>query len=78
MHTADYFVFRYRECGWIECKPAQELSRLVEKQPNPYVLDEEGIWRCPPGEAFATKYGLIYQVWSSDNINWAAQENALF
>src|SRR6266702_5287988 len=78
MHTADYFVFRYRECGWIECKPAQDLSRLVEKQPNRYVLDEEGIWRCPPGEAFAAKYGLSYQVWSSDNINWAVQENALF
>ncbi len=78
MHTADYFVFRYQECGWIECKPAQELSRLVEKQPHRYVLDEKGIWRCPPGEAFAAKYGLTYQVWSSDNINWAAQENALF
>jgi hypothetical protein len=31
MHTADYFVFRQRACGWIECKPAQELSRLLEK-----------------------------------------------
>jgi len=78
MHTADYFVFRYQACGWIECKPAQELSRLVEKQPHRYKLDEQGVWRCPPGEAFATKYGLTYQVWSSDQINWAAQENALF
>jgi len=78
MHTADYFVFRYQACGWIECKPAQELSRLVEKQPHRYKLDEQGVWRCPPGEAFAAKYGLSYQVWSSDQINWAAQENALF
>ncbi len=50
----------------------------AEKQPNRYVRDEQGMWRCPPGEAFAAKYGLTYQVWSSDNINWAAQENALF
>ena len=78
MHTADYFVFRYQSCGWIECKPAQELSRLLEKQPNRYVQDLQGVWRCPPGEAFAAKYGLTYQVWSSDNINWATQENALF
>jgi putative transposase len=78
MHTADYFVFRYQTCGWIECKPAQELSRLVEKQPHRYKLDGQGVWRCPPGEAFAAKYGLTYQVWSSDQINWAAQENALF
>src|SRR5713226_6747995 len=78
MHTADYFVFRYQSCGWIECKPAQELSRLVEKQPNRYVQDSQGLWRCPPGEAFAAKYGLTYQVWSSDTINWSTQENALF
>src|SRR5260370_670064 len=78
MHTADYFVFRYRSCGWVECKPAQELSRLVEKQPNRYVQDSQGVWRCPLGEAFVAKYGLTYQVWSSDNINWATQENALF
>src|SRR6266852_551334 len=78
MHTADYFVFRYRSCGWIECKPARELSRLVEKQPNRYVLDEQGMWRCPPGEAFAAKYGLTYQVWSSEQIKWAIQENSLF
>src|SRR5713226_309274 len=78
MHTADYFVFRYRSCGWVECKPAQEFSRLVEKQPNRYVQDSQGVWRCPPGEAFAAKYGLTYQVWSSDTINWSTQENALF
>src|SRR6266571_1071262 len=78
MHTADYFVFRYRECGWVECKPAQELLKQAEKRPNRYRLDEHGVWRCPPGEAFAAKYGLTYQVWSSDQINWAVQENSLF
>src|SRR6266704_2749055 len=78
MHTADYFVFRYRECGWVECKPAQELLKQAEKRPNRYSLDEHGVWRCPPGEAFAAKYGLTYQVWSSDQINWAVQENSLF
>ena len=78
MHTADYFVFRYRECGWVECKPAQELLKQAEKRPNRYRLDEHGVWRCPPGEAFAAKYGLTYQVWSSDQINWAVQDNSLF
>ena len=78
LHTPDYFIFGYQECGWIECKPTQELVRQAETRPNRYILDEQGIWRCPPGEAFATPYGLTYRVWSSDEANWAAQDNALF
>src|SRR6266852_5987290 len=52
LHTPDYFVFRYQTCGWIECKPAQELVKLAEKRPHRYIL-ENGMWRCPPGEEFA-------------------------
>ena len=32
----------------------------------------------PPGEEFAAKYGLTYRVWSSDEINWAIQDNTLY
>lgn len=78
MHTTDYFVFGVKECGWIECKPTQELVKQAESRPNRYVLDTGDTWRCPPGEAFAAKYGLTYRVWSSDQINWAAQENWLY
>ena len=78
LHTADYFVFGSEECGWIECKPTQELVKQAEKRPNRYVLDESGTWRCPPGEAFAATYGLTYRVWTSDQINWATQENWLY
>src|SRR5229473_1412583 len=78
MHTADYFVFGVKECGWIECKPTQELVKQAESRPNRYVLDDGDTWRCPPGEAFAAKYGLTYRVWTSDQINWAAQENWLY
>lgn len=74
-HTPDYFVFRYGSAGWEECKPEQELVRQTQQRPNRYRLDEEGRWRCPPGETYAAKYGLTYRVWSSDEINWAAQSN---
>jgi putative transposase len=77
LHTADYFIFGYQECGWIECKPAQELVKQAERRPHRYVLDN-GLWRCPPGETFAAKYGLTYRVWSSEEINWAAQDNWLY
>jgi putative transposase len=78
MHTADYFIFGREECGWIECKPIEELLRLEKTRPNRFVRDELGVWRCPPGETFAATYGLTYRVWSSDQINWIAQDNALY
>lgn len=78
LHTADYFVFRYHSAGWVECKPTQELERQAEARPHRYHQDEQGIWRCPPGEAYAAPYGLTYQVYASDAINWVAQSNWQF
>ena len=54
------------------------MIRLAQDSPNRYVLDDHGHWRCPPGEAFAAKYGLTYRVRASDQINWAAQDNWLY
>jgi putative transposase len=78
LHTADYFVFRYRSAGWEECKSVEKLKPFVQQHSTRYVLDELGQWRCPPGEAFAAKYGLTYRVRASDQINWAAQDNWLY
>ena len=78
LHTADYFVFRSHSAGYEECKPVEKLIQLAQTHPNRYVLDEHGRFRCPPGEAFAAKYGLTYRVRTSDQINWAAQENWLY
>jgi len=78
MHTADYFVFGREECGWIECKPTEELLKQEKTRPNRFVRDEQGIWHCPPGETFAATSGLTYRVWSSDQINWIAQDNAIY
>jgi len=78
MHTADYFIFGREECGWIECKPLEELLKQAKIRPNRFIQDEQGIWHCPPGETFAATYGLTYRVWSSDQINWIAQDNAIY
>jgi putative transposase len=78
MHTADYFVFGIQECGWIECKPTEELLKQAETRPNRYIQDEHGRWHCPPGETFAAHYGLTYRVWSSEQINWVVQDNAIY
>src|SRR6266571_4373382 len=78
VHTPDYFLFRASSAEWVECKSSQELVKQAEARPNRYRLDERGTWRCPPGEAYAAKYGLTYRVWASDQVNWAAQDNALY
>ncbi len=78
MHTADYFIFGREECGWIECKPTEELLKQEKTRPNRFVRDQQGTWHCPPGETFAATYGLTYRVWSSDQINWVAQDNAIY
>src|SRR5947209_14428015 len=78
LHTADYFVFRSASAGWEECKPVEKLMQFAQQGSKRYVLDEKGQWRCPPGEAFAAKYGLTYRVRASDQINWAAQDNWLY
>src|SRR5260370_21705615 len=78
LHTADYFVFRYESAGWEECKPVEKLKQCVQQHSTRYVLDEQGQWRCPPGEAFAAQYGLTYRVRASDQINSAPQDNSLY
>lgn len=78
LHTADYFVFRYHAAGWEECKPTQELITQARVRPNRYRRDEDGAWRCPPGEEFAARLGLTYRVRASDQINWIAQSNWQF
>src|SRR5260370_37679476 len=74
LHTPDYFLFRAGGAEWIECKSSQELVKQAEARPNRYRLDERGIWHCPPGEAYAAKYGLTYRVLASDQVNWCAKE----
>lgn len=77
-HTPDFFVIRTDAVAWVECKPEAELIRLAEEMPHRYRCDDEGQWRCPPGERYAQPYGLAYQVWSSAAIDWSFQRNIRF
>ena len=42
LHTPDYFIFGYQECGWIECKPTQELVKQAKTRPNRYMSRRTG------------------------------------
>lgn len=77
-HTPDFFVIRRDRAGWEECKKEDELVRLEAKSPKRYQRDEQGRWRCPPGESFASQSGLYYSIRSSSEINWTLQRNLNF
>jgi transposase InsO family protein len=77
-HTPDFFVIRAETAGWEECKTEDQLVRLASKNPNRYFLCSDGSWQCPPGETYATPFGLYYRVRSSQEINWTYQRNIEF
>jgi len=68
-HTPDFFVLRVDGAGWEEWKPQEKLVELAESMPNRYQRNEQGHWRCPPGEKYAALYGLSYSVCSSAELN---------
>lgn len=67
IHTPDFFVIRKEGANWVECKMEDELITLSEQQPFRYCRDENGVWRCPPGEDYAAQLGFSYKVRSSFN-----------
>jgi putative transposase len=77
-HTPDFFVLRNDSAGWEECKTEEDAVKLQEKSPNRYLLQENGDWRCPPGERYAEEFGLYYRIRSSKDIDWNKQRNLQF
>ncbi|BCM24152.1 Mu transposase C-terminal domain-containing protein [Methyloradius palustris] len=78
LHTPDYFILADGYTGWIECKSEEHLIRLAESHPERYTKDEQGNWRCPPGEAYASSLGLGYKLRSSEENDWTLLRNLIF
>ncbi|NUH86389.1 TnsA endonuclease N-terminal domain-containing protein [Bacillus firmus] len=77
-YTADFFVIEKDWIGWEEWKKEEELVRLNKASPERYLQDENGVWRCPPAEEYAKKWGLDFRVRTSKEINWKLQNNLRF
>ncbi len=78
LHTPDFFVLRAGSAGWEEWKAEERLHELAEEAPNRYQLDEQGKFRCPPGERAAAEYGLLYRVRSSAELHPVYVRNLRF
>lgn len=59
-------------------KKISQLRLRISENPNRYWKDEYGVWRCPPGEAYAEPFGLFYRLRPSSGINWTYQRNINF
>ncbi|KRE73918.1 TnsA endonuclease N-terminal domain-containing protein [Paenibacillus sp. Soil750] len=77
LYTADFFVIEDDWIGWEEWKHEKDLLQLAIKYPTRYVLDE-GIWRCPPAEEYAKKFGLSFRVRTDREIDVTYQRNMIF
>jgi len=77
-HTPDFFVLRADTAGWEECKTDQDLPQLAEKAPARYCRNAEGMWHCPPGEAYASSLGLYYKIRSASHSNPILQRNICY
>jgi putative transposase len=77
-HTPDFFVLYSDGAVWEEWKPEEKLIELTESMPNRYQRDEQGHWRCSPGEEYAERYGLSYKVRSTADLHPVYVRNLQF
>ncbi|MEM6401099.1 MAG: DDE-type integrase/transposase/recombinase [Cyanobacteria bacterium P01_D01_bin.116] len=68
-HTPDFFVIKTDGAFWEEFKTTEELIKQSKEKPGRYIHSDSLSFRCPPGENYASKYGLQYHVCSNADIN---------
>ena len=68
-HTVDFLIITKDGIFFVECKTESELIKQEEANPGRYYRDENGQWRCPPGETAAAEYGLGYRVHSAASVD---------
>jgi putative transposase len=78
IYTADFFVIEEDWIGWEEWKPEKDLLQLAISSPERYLLDDNGIWRCPPAEKYAARFGLSIRIKTDRDINETYQRNITF
>jgi putative transposase len=77
-HTPDFLVLHTDRAVLEEWKPEDRLRELSVSQPQRYQHDDQGRWRCPPGEEAASRLGLRYRVRSSAELSATYIRNLIF
>ncbi|MCC5668233.1 hypothetical protein LC653_31320 [Nostoc sp. CHAB 5784] len=71
-------MLRHDGACWEEWKTVNELEKLAQKYPGRYQKTASGHWRCPPGEAHASQFGLKYCVRTDAELNPIFTQNLMF
>jgi putative transposase len=77
VHTPDFFVNRGLRLAGRSARQNSNCTACQKTSPKSYCWDQ-GSWRCPPGEAYACRFGMYYRVRSWAEINWVRQRNLQF
>lgn len=54
------------------------MKNLASKSPTRYCKRDDGQWWMPPGEKYASQFGLLFRLFSDAEIGWVLQRNFTF
>lgn len=78
-HTTPDFAVAEAECAYfVEAKTEEDMRKLAEEKPNRYVRQQDGSWRCPPGEEAAAKFGMGYRIVVADRLSSELTRNIIY
>ncbi|WP_164976294.1 Mu transposase C-terminal domain-containing protein [Oleiharenicola lentus] len=77
--TTPDFAVAEAECAYfVEAKTEEDLRKLAEEKPNRYVRQQDGSWRCPPGEEAAAGFGMGYRIVVADLLSSELTRNIIY
>lgn len=76
--TPDYLSIEAAGAVVHEVKATNTLRRYLVERPGLFVENEDGTWSCPSADAWATKLGLAFRVWSTDDLPQLLARNEEF
>lgn len=68
-HTPNFLVLEKDAAGWVEVKQESALAKRADANPEFFVQEASGTWRCPPAEEVAHNYGFFYRIRSSSQFD---------
>ncbi|UMR31982.1 DDE-type integrase/transposase/recombinase [Massilia sp. MB5] len=76
--TPDFFIIQEDFIGWVECKPEDWLLKREAEGSTMFVRSADMLWTSPPGQQYASEFGLGFKIRSSRENPWIYIRNLTF